>query len=208
MIDVTCIRSIRSAGVGARTIEPGEARVVTVSQCLRHRSPICGMPCTNIERIPRWFLPISGDLRVGGRYQLEGNGKARPDLRPAATFTATWEYGGNISWIEVRVSGEGPDRSRLELDHIIDVDDQLGSIRPRRRRDGLGRRDARFGLHLSTGEAIDPSFGQRWTGTEDGRPFMTLAGDAWYQAEVAGGADPACGSSAADRCLEAYLGEE
>jgi uncharacterized protein YndB with AHSA1/START domain len=28
---------------------------------------------TNAERIPRWFLPVSGDLRVGGRYQVEGN---------------------------------------------------------------------------------------------------------------------------------------
>ena len=27
---------------------------------------------TNAERIPRWFLPISGDLRRGGRYQLQG----------------------------------------------------------------------------------------------------------------------------------------
>jgi hypothetical protein len=30
---------------------------------------------TNIERIPRWFLPISGDLKVGGSYQLEGQGQ-------------------------------------------------------------------------------------------------------------------------------------
>ena len=28
---------------------------------------------TNPERIPRWFLPVTGDLRLGGRYQLEGN---------------------------------------------------------------------------------------------------------------------------------------
>ena len=28
---------------------------------------------TNPERIGRWFLPISGDYRVGGRYQFEGN---------------------------------------------------------------------------------------------------------------------------------------
>src|SRR5690348_9465302 len=25
---------------------------------------------TNIERIPRWFLPVTGELKVGGRYQL------------------------------------------------------------------------------------------------------------------------------------------
>src|SRR5690606_22050656 len=28
---------------------------------------------TNPERIPRWFMPVSGDLRPGGHYQLEGN---------------------------------------------------------------------------------------------------------------------------------------
>ena len=28
---------------------------------------------TDPERIGRWFLPVSGDFRPGGTYQLEGN---------------------------------------------------------------------------------------------------------------------------------------
>ena len=28
---------------------------------------------TDAERIPRWFLPVTGQLELGGRYQLEGN---------------------------------------------------------------------------------------------------------------------------------------
>ena len=28
---------------------------------------------TNAERIPRWFVPVSGELVLGGHYQLEGN---------------------------------------------------------------------------------------------------------------------------------------
>ena len=32
---------------------------------------------TNPERIPRWFLPVTGDLRLGGTYQLEGNAGGR-----------------------------------------------------------------------------------------------------------------------------------
>ncbi|MEM7635602.1 MAG: SRPBCC domain-containing protein [Pseudomonadota bacterium] len=28
---------------------------------------------TNIERIRRWFSPVSGELHLGGRYQIEGN---------------------------------------------------------------------------------------------------------------------------------------
>ena len=46
-------------------------------------------------------------------------------------------------------------------------------------------------IHLSTGESIDPSFGQQWTGTEEGRRFLTLSGEEWYAANVARGEDPA-----------------
>ena len=28
---------------------------------------------TSAERIPRWFLPVEGELKLGGRYQLKGN---------------------------------------------------------------------------------------------------------------------------------------
>ena len=28
---------------------------------------------TSPERIARWFLPVTGDLHLGGKYQLEGN---------------------------------------------------------------------------------------------------------------------------------------
>jgi hypothetical protein len=28
---------------------------------------------TTVERIPRWFLPVSGELRLGGHFQFEGN---------------------------------------------------------------------------------------------------------------------------------------
>ena len=61
--------------------------------------------CTNPERIPRWFLPVTGDLKVGGRYQLEGNAAGDDrTMRPAHGFDATWEFGGEVSWIELRLS--------------------------------------------------------------------------------------------------------
>src|SRR5437667_221963 len=69
--------------------------------------------CTNPERIARWFLPVSGDLREGGSYQLEGNAGGRIErCDPPHGFTATWEWGGNVSWIELRLreandGGEG-----------------------------------------------------------------------------------------------------
>ena len=61
-------RSVDSAPVAG-----GEARVVRLSRT--YDAPIADVwdALTNAERISRWFLPISGDLHVGGHYQLEGN---------------------------------------------------------------------------------------------------------------------------------------
>src|SRR5215510_6904531 len=60
---------------------------------------------TNRERLVRWFLPIEGDLRVGGRYQLKGNASGtitRCD-RPEA-LDLTWEFGGATTWVNLRLA--------------------------------------------------------------------------------------------------------
>ena len=196
--------------LGTRTIETGEAHVITISQSYDTDQDDLWDAVTNIERIPRWFLPISGDLTVGGAYQLEGQaGGTILTCDPPKNFTATWEYGGNVSWIDVSVSSDGPDRARLVLEHITDVDDAIwrefgpGGV-------GMGWDSMLLGLalHLATGESVDPSFGQQWLGTEDGRRFLALSGEQWYAANVALGVDRAAARALADRCLKAYLGEE
>ena len=196
--------------LGTRTIDTGEAHVITISQSYDTDQEDLWDAVTNIERIPRWFLPISGDLTVGGAYQLEGQaGGTILTCVPPKNFTATWEYGGNVSWIDVSVSSDGPDRARLVLEHITDVDDAIwrefgpGGV-------GMGWDSMLLGLalHLATGESVDPSFGQQWLGTEDGRRFLALSGEQWYAANVALGVDPAAARAQADRCLKAYLGKE
>ena len=73
MIDVIQhINSVRRE-VGTSVLESGTARSVTVSQAYNATVADLWDACTNPERIARWFLPISGDLRLGGRYQFEGN---------------------------------------------------------------------------------------------------------------------------------------
>ncbi len=58
---------------------------------------------TNAERIPRWFLPIRGDLRLGGRYHLEGNAEGTiTRCDPPEALDITWEFAGSVSWVNVR----------------------------------------------------------------------------------------------------------
>lgn len=53
---------------------------------------------TNAERIPRWFMPVEGDLRLGGRYQLKGNaGGAVTRCDAPKHLSLTWEFGGDVS---------------------------------------------------------------------------------------------------------------
>src|ERR1700736_2479374 len=73
MIDVVQQINAVQRQVGSRVLEAGEARTVTISQTYDATIDDVWDACTNVDRIPRWVLPISGQLRVGGRYQLEGN---------------------------------------------------------------------------------------------------------------------------------------
>lgn len=208
MIDVDHQINAVQRTVGDRTLDAGEARVVTISQSYETDAADLWDACTDIERIPRWFLPITGDLRVGGQYQLEGNAHGSVlTCNPPHEFTATWEFGDAVSWIEVRIFDEGPHRSRFELQHIAHADDHWEQFGPGAT--GMGYDGALVGLtiHLSTGRAVEQSWGQQWMASEDGRRFTRNSGEAWYQANVAAGADHDWARAAADRCIAAYLGE-
>lgn len=73
---------------------------------------------TNSERIQLWFLPITGDLNLGGRYQFEGNASGEIRECNSPTFlSVTWEWQDDVSWLEVRLSEAGENNTQLTLIH-------------------------------------------------------------------------------------------
>ena len=130
--------------------------------------------CTNPERIARWFLPVSGDLRPGGRYEFEGNASGTIErCEPPHSLAATWEYGGQTSWVELRLMPEAEGRTRFALEHIAHVDDEIwaqfgpGAV-------GIGWDLALIGLtlHLASGGRA----GSSARPSRPGRPPTTAAG--------------------------------
>jgi uncharacterized protein YndB with AHSA1/START domain len=208
MIDVTQqINAVRRQ-VGTRVLEAGEARTVTISQSYDAAVEDVWDACTNPERIPRWFLPITGDLWAGGRYQLQGNaGGTIERCDPPTSFAATWEFGGQVSWIEVWLVAEPGGGTRLVLEHIAQMDDERwaefgpGAV-------GVGWDMGLVGLsiHLSSGRWVDPGEGAAWAASADGRQFMSLASQRWCDASIAAGTDEAGARAAADRTIAAYTG--
>jgi uncharacterized protein YndB with AHSA1/START domain len=204
MIEVSHQISAGLRQVGSRMLDAGEARVVTISQVYATDVDDLWDACTNPERIPRWFLPVSGELKLGGHYQLEGNaGGTVERCDPPSSFAATWEYGGQVSWIEVRLSADG-DGARFQLEHIAHVDDHWLEYGPGAV--GVGWDMALLGLaqHLSTGAAVDPQAAIAWLSTPEGTRFVTLSSEAWCAAYIAAGADEAEAKAMADRTTAAY----
>lgn len=131
MIDATQqINSVRRH-VANRTLEAGEGRSCTISQTYDTSIDDLWDTCTNPERLPRWFLPVTGDLRENGHFQLEGNaGGTISRCEPPTGLSATWEFDGSVSWIEVRFTAESKARTRFELEHIMHVDDHWREYGP------------------------------------------------------------------------------
>jgi uncharacterized protein YndB with AHSA1/START domain len=208
MIDVITEISEAHRKVGARMLEGDEARVVTISRSYAAQLADVWDACTNSQRIPRWFLPVHGQLTIGGRYQFEGNAGGTISRCDAPHgFDATWEYGGDVSWIELRLTDEGNDHTLFQLNFISRVDDdkwaQFGPGAA-----GVGWDGALMGLslHLSTRETVNPDGVAEWSASDDGRWFLTASSDAWYDASVAFGTDPTDARLAADRTTAFYTG--
>jgi uncharacterized protein YndB with AHSA1/START domain len=158
---------------------------------------------TNPERIPRWFLPISGDLRLGGRYDLAGNASGTiTTCDPPHHLAVTWEYGGGVTWVDVHLTPAG-DGTTLRLEHValVDAVDNWNEFGPGAV--GVGWDLTLYGLaeHVRTGEDVKP----------DPTDATILAltrrsSDAWGQAAIAYGTPAAEALVAAARTTAAYTG--
>jgi uncharacterized protein YndB with AHSA1/START domain len=209
MIDVTQQINSVDREVGRRTLEAGEARTLTISRVYDTSLEDLWDACTNAERIPRWFLPVSGDLRAGGRFEIEGNASGAIErCDPPHSFDATWEYGGAISWIELRLTPEADGRTRFALDHIAHIEDEIwaqygpGAV-------GVGWDGAVMGLtlHLAGAERPEPAELVAWQTSEEGRRFNTLSSERWTDASIAAGTDPEEARAAGARTTGFYTGE-
>ena len=107
------------------------ARAVTLARTYATTLEDLWDAVTSAERIARWFLPISGDLELGGRYQFEGNaGGTITHCERPSFLGLTWEFGDDVSWVEVRLAQDGAGRARLALTHTALLSDHWTEFGP------------------------------------------------------------------------------
>ena len=161
---------------------------------------------TSAERIPRWFLPVSGELRLGGRYQLDGNagGTVRQCEAPSR-FAVTWEFQGDVSWVEVSVTDEGGG-ARVTLTHTSSDSPHYAEYGPGAT--GVGWEFGLVGLAMHLEHPDEPQFDEaELVASAEGKAFISGSSLGWAEAAVADGEDPAIAHAAAERTAAFYTGE-
>lgn len=160
--------------------------------------------CTDPDRLRRWFLPVSGDLRVGGRYQLEGNaGGEILRCEPPKLLHVTWGMGEEPgSQVRLRLTEIDADTTELELEHTGFADPEFwakygpGSV-------GAGWDLVFLGLEQTLAGA-DLSEREAWTRTQEYAEFVRASTQAWAAAHEASGASAAQARSAAEETLRFF----
>ncbi len=183
---------------------------------------------TNPERLPRWFLPIRGDLQLGGRYHLEGNAEGTiTRCDPPEALDVTWEYGGNVSWVSVRLAPEnvgpggpqsvgpgGPQSNgvRLTLVHTMLKDEaseaHWKTYGPGATGVGWDLSFLGLGLHLgSGGGTIDREANDAWLTSDQGKTFLRACAESWGRAHAVAGEDAQVAQAMAARTASFYAGD-
>ena len=187
--------------------EGNPALAVTLSRIFETSLADLWDATTTAERIPRWFLPVSGELAQGGRFQLEGNagGEVTACVRHSG-FSLTWEFAGDVSWVDVEFSDNGPDGVRLTLTHTSNLSDFWTEYGPGAV--GVGWETGLLGLdmHIAQPSAPKPDVVEFVT-SEDGRSLIMGSSEEWANAAIAAGGEPVAAQAAARRTTAFYTGE-
>jgi uncharacterized protein YndB with AHSA1/START domain len=195
--------------VGTDTLPAGDAHVVKLIRTYAADVEDVWDAITTPERLARWFLPVSGDLRLGGTYQLEGN--AGGEIRvcePPRRLQLTWIMGeppgpDDASIVEVLLDEAFEDGTRLTLIHTAVVPPEMwdqfgpGAV-------GVGWD---LGLLSLAAHVAGESLGTPAELETDPamRAAMTASSESWGDAFRESGADPEVAARAVAGTTEFYV---
>ncbi|NUO54270.1 MAG: SRPBCC family protein [Polyangiaceae bacterium] len=204
---VAAIRAV-TREVNKRDHEGKPATVVIASRVFDTSMDDAWDAITNPERIPRWFLPVTGELKLGGRYQLKGNaGGSITRCEPPRLLALTWEMGPEVSWVTVTLTRQTEEKTLLVLEHMAHVDDERakkfgpGAV-------GVGWELGLLGLflHLLDKKAVDPKAFEAWSMSDEGKQIIARSSEGWGEASIASGTPAAEARAAAAATTAFYTG--
>ncbi len=189
-------------------VQDGQAmRVVIASRAYDTTIEDLWDALTSAERLKRWFAPVEGELKLGGKYQVKGNaGGTVTACEPPTSFSLTWEFGGGVSWVNIALDSTN-DGAHLTLEHISPISEHWKTYGPGAVGIGWELGLLGLGMHVRSREARDSFDEHKWGASDEGKAFVTSSGEGWIAADIAGGADKADATQRGQATISFYSGE-
>jgi uncharacterized protein YndB with AHSA1/START domain len=185
MIDIAHQIDAISRGVARRsTPEGGEGIAAVISRRYEAAVDDVWEAITDPERIARWMMPVTGELKEGGHFQLEGNAGGTI-LRCERPSRLRLSFGHETSIVELRLTPDG-DATVLELEHTVPDELTQGAGAAGTLYVGPGWDGAflALGLYLQGEVADDPVAA---ASSPEAQAFSKRSARAWYEAALASG---------------------
>jgi len=119
-IDIAKEIGATSRHVARHHTQDGEVVAVTMQRLYAADGTDVWQAITDPDRVRRWFLPLTGDLREGGNFQLEGH--AGGDIltcEPPRHLVVT--FGGESSIVDMTLSADD-EQTLLQLTHSVPLE--------------------------------------------------------------------------------------
>ncbi|WP_338721675.1 SRPBCC family protein [Devosia sp. XK-2] len=191
-----------------REIEGKPGKVIIASRVYDTTPADLWDALTQPDRISRWFAPISGELKLGGRYAVKDNASGTiTACEPQKRVELTWEFGGYTSWVNFSIS-PADGGTLLELEHIAHVSPHwtqfgAGAV-------GVGWELGFLGLaaHLKRpADDVRAEGVNNWETSPEAKELVRQASAGWGKAEIAAGEAPEQAHRAAEATRRFFSGE-
>ncbi|MFH5230404.1 SRPBCC family protein [Antrihabitans spumae] len=195
--------------MGTATLPAGDAYTVELRRCYDAPVDEVWNAITDPERLGRWLRPVTGNLRLGGSFELDG-GEHGEILHcdPPRRLRVSWLFGPEAdewpgtSEVEVLLTPSPAGGTEFELVHAAAVGEPMFPTY------GPGSGGVGWDLHLLTlarfladGEVLDHEGLEE---SPEGREFIRRSAAAWGHAHLAAGGEPEQVAAAVTATTEFY----
>ncbi len=180
----------------------GPVRSVTLSMMVtRHLPSEVWDAIARPERLARWFAPVSGELRVGGRFRVAGfsvAGEAAGAIlacEPARRLELEWEAAGEIGWVDIALSHYGGGGARLTFTHSVRETERWRAFGPA----GIGV-GWDLASHALVGHLARPGVDidlRTLAALPESRRLLASCAESWGRLAIEAGEDPDAARAAA-----------
>ncbi|SHK72072.1 Uncharacterized conserved protein YndB, AHSA1/START domain [Nocardiopsis flavescens] len=181
--------------MGKGSLPAGDAYTIEVRRRYRAQIEDVWDAVTDPERLGRWLNPVTGDLRLGGRFELDG-GEHGEILRcePPRLLRVSWLYGPEAdAWpgtseVELRLAPGPAGDTEFELIHAAAVGEPLfPTYGPGAGGVGWDLRLLSLARLLAGVEPVDHEMVEK---SAEAREFIRRSAAAWGEAHLAAGGEP------------------